>query len=96
LIITTMPSSDRAVANRAPALFRAPAPADKEIEMLFCEKAKATTGGAETEASAADGVKRPNIAHSGRITLGGGCRLPLQGAPMERDRLPRNVRSKPE
>jgi hypothetical protein len=64
--------------------------------MLFCEKAKTKTGAAAAETPAADGVKRPNIAHSGKITLGGGCRLPLQGAPMERDRLPRNTHGKPE
>ncbi len=64
--------------------------------MLFCEKAKAKTGGAAADAPAADAVKRPSIAHSGKITLGGGCRLPLQGAPMEHDRLPRTTRSKPE
>jgi hypothetical protein len=96
LILTTMPRSDRAVANQAAALFRAPAPANKEIEMLFCEKAKAKTDGATAEAPASDAVKRPNIAHSGKITLGGGCRLPLQGAPMEHDRSPRGNRNKPE
>lgn len=64
--------------------------------MLFCEKAKARAAGAPTEAPAADAVKRPNIAHSGKITLGGGCRLPLQGVPMERDRSPRGKRNKPE
>ncbi len=64
--------------------------------MLFCEKAKTKTGASAAEAPAADAVKRPNIAHSGKIILGGGCRLPLQGAPMERDRLPRLSRTKPE
>jgi len=36
------------------------------------------------------GVHRPKTAHSGKIRLGGGCRLPLQGDPMERDRAPRS------
>lgn len=64
--------------------------------MLFCEKAKAKTSGAAAEAPTADAVKRPNIAHSGKITLGGGCRLPLRGAPMEHDRFPRGTSNKPE
>lgn len=64
--------------------------------MLFCEKAKAKSSGDAAEAPASDAVKRPNITHSGKITLGGGCRLPLQGAPMEHDRLPRITRTKPE
>nr|WP_294506201.1 hypothetical protein [uncultured Rhodopila sp.] len=64
--------------------------------MLFCEKAKAKPSDAAAEAPAADAAKRPNIAHSGKITLGGGCRLPLPGAPMERDRSPRGNHSKPE
>ena len=94
-MLTTTPGSDGAVANRAAALFRAPVPS-KETEMLFCEKAKTNTGGAASEAPAADAVRRPNIVHSGKITTGGGCRLPLRGAPMERDRLPRNTSTKPE
>ena len=64
--------------------------------MLFCEKAKAKSSGAAAEAPAADAVKRPNITHSGKITLGGGCRLPLQGAAMEHDRFPRGTINKPE
>ncbi len=39
---------------------------------------------------------RPNITHSGKIRLGGGCRLPLQGEPTERDRLPRAKQTRPE
>jgi hypothetical protein len=38
----------------------------------------------------------PKIADSGRIRPGGGCRLPLQGAPMQRDRLPRVTASSAE
>ena len=64
--------------------------------MLFCENAKAKTSDAAAEAPAADAVKRPNITHSGKITLGGGCRLPLQGAAMEHERSPRGNRNKPE
>jgi hypothetical protein len=41
-------------------------------------------------------VRRPEIADSGRIRPGGGCRLPLQGAPMQRDRLPRVTASSAE
>ena len=36
-----------------------------------------------------DAAVLPKIADSGKIRPGGGCRLPLQGAPMQRDRLPR-------
>ena len=36
------------------------------------------------------GVHRPKTDHTGKIRLGGGCRLPLQGDPMEHDRLPRS------
>jgi hypothetical protein len=70
--------------------------------MLFCEKAKAKRLAADiavaasAAATAADTIRRPNIHHSGKITLGGGCRLPLQGEPMERDRLPRTTQTRPE
>ena len=64
--------------------------------MLFCEKAR--TGElvppaetADPDRIPADSTDRPNIAHSGRIRLGGGCRLPLQGEPMERDRPWRRI-----
>jgi len=36
------------------------------------------------------GAHRPKTAHTGKIRLGGGCRLPLQGDPMEHDRSPRS------
>ena len=36
---------------------------------------------------------RPKTDHAGKIRLGGGCRLPLQGDPMERDRSPRGSQS---
>ena len=39
------------------------------------------------------GAQRPKTAHSGKIRLGGGCRLPLQGDRMEHDRLPRGSQS---
>jgi hypothetical protein len=68
--------------------------------MLFCAKAKRLAADIAVAASAAappaHTVRRPNIHHSGKITLGGGCRLPLQGEPMERDRLPRACQIRPE
>jgi len=42
------------------------------------------------------GAHRPKTAHTGKIRLGGGCRLPLQGDPMEHDRLPRNSQNETE
>jgi hypothetical protein len=58
--------------------------------MLFCEKIRTGTPVPPTETADADqtpaGVPRPDTAHNGRIRLGGGCRLPLQNEPMERDR----------
>jgi hypothetical protein len=68
---------------------------------LFCTKAKAKRLAADISVTAAaatpaDTVRRPAIHHSGKITLGGGCRLPLQGEPMERDRLPRTKPTRAE
>ena len=40
--------------------------------------------------------RRAAIVDPGRIRLGGGCRLPLRGAPMVNDRKPRNTRNKSE
>jgi hypothetical protein len=72
--------------------------------MLFCTQAKTTslvppTGIAGPTASGAispDGAYRPKTAHNGKIRLGGGCRMPLQGEPMERDRPRRSARAEVE
>ncbi len=63
--------------------------------MLFCAKAKTKglhpiSGVSNAGTVEPEGVdRRPKIAHSGKIRLGGGCRLPLTGAAMEQDRMAR-------
>ncbi len=65
--------------------------------MLFFAKARRPAADiAVTAAAAADTVRRPNIHHPGKITPGGGCRLPTQGDAMERDRSPRARQTRPE
>jgi hypothetical protein len=67
--------------------------------MLFCEKARTGKLVPPEETAAPDqipasGAHRPDTAHSGKIRLGGGCRLPLQGEPMERDRPRRAIQNR--
>jgi hypothetical protein len=64
--------------------------------MLFCEKARTgklaqPTGASDADRPRTDGAHRPDTAHGGRIRLGGGCRLPFQGEPKERDRPRRRI-----
>jgi hypothetical protein len=65
--------------------------------MLFCEKVRTEKRVPAAEAADAGqapaGGRRPDTTHNGRIRLGGGCRLPLQGEPMERDRPRRRGQS---
>ena len=69
--------------------------------MLFRAKAKTESFAPPTDippTKAADdiqahGARGPKTAYTGQIRLGGGCRLPLQGDPMERDRSPRGSQS---
>jgi hypothetical protein len=60
------------------------------------EDRKACTAGRDCcpDQIAASGAHRPDTAHSGKIRLGGGGRLPLQGEPMERDRPRRSIQNR--
>lgn len=66
-----------------------------------CDSAGETRDAVDIGQPRQDGIKqkvkgRAAVTDAGRIRLGGGCRLPLRGAPMEHDRLPRSRSNQPE